>query len=301
MSRDSILLLGGGFIATALARRLAVAGRSVEMICRSPIHVPNISVQIGDLSDPTLVNKMAGHCGTVILLASATTPGISSRHPSKELENLTPILRLLELLQQWPNTHLIFLSSGGTIYGNPETNPVTEETSKAPLSYYGAGKVAIESFLQAFSVKGYPTTILRPSNIYGPGQTLRAGFGLIRNLLEHARNATTAEIWGDGESVRDYIYIDDVVEACIRLADLPQNSGTYNLGSGIGYSINQVLAHIESACCLRIPVNYRPTRQTDVSEIVLDSTRLKDHLSWQPQMNLTEGLRNTWDWLSHEE
>ena len=300
MSRDSILLLGGGFIATALARRLALAGRAVEMISRSPIDMPNISVHIGDLSNPELIKKLSGHCGTVIHLASATTPGVSSRHPSKELENIAPTLHLLEALQQWPSTHLIFLSSGGTTYGNPDTNPVTEDIRTAPLSYYGAGKVAIESFLKAFSVTGHPTTILRPSNVYGPGQAQRSGFGLIRNLLEHARNATTAEIWGDGESVRDYIYIDDVVEACIRFVDLPQDSDTYNLGSGMGYSVNQVLAHIESVCELRISVNYRPTRQADVREIVLDSTRLKKRLGWQPQADLMDGVRHTWNWLVHE-
>lgn len=300
MSRDSILLLGGGFIGTALAQRLALAGRHVEMISHKPLQIPNVSINIGDLSDPTLIAKMAAHCGTVIHLASATTPGVSSRHPSKELENLAPTLHLLEAMQQWPSTHLIFLSSGGTIYGNPDVNPVTELNRAAPLSYYGAGKVALESFLHAFSVAGHTATILRPSNIYGPGQPLRAGFGLIRNLLEHARNGTTAEIWGDGESVRDYLYIDDLVDACIRFTDLPQDSDTYNIGSGTGYSINQVLAQIESACNLRIQVNYRPTRQADVREIVLDISHLESRLNWRPQTDLIEGLRRTWKWLSNE-
>lgn len=300
MSRDSILLLGGGFIGTALAQRLALAGRHVEMISHKSLQIPNVLMHIGDLGDPTLIAKMAAHCGTVIHLASATTPGASSRHPSKELENLAPTLRLLEAMQQWPSTHLIFLSSGGTIYGNPDTNPVTEAARSAPLSYYGAGKVALESFLHAFSVSGHPVTVLRPSNTYGPGQTLRTGFGLIRNLLEHARKGTTADIWGDGENVRDYIYIDDVVEACIRFAGLPQDSDTYNLGSSMGYSINQIVAHIESVCGLRLRVNYRPIRQVDVREIVLSTSHLKNRLAWQPQTDLVEGLRRTWEWLSNE-
>jgi UDP-glucose 4-epimerase len=296
MSRDSILLLGGGFIGAALAQRLALAGKSVEMISRKPLHIPHVSSHISDLGNSALIEKMAAHCGTVIHLASATTPGISSRHPSKELENLAPTLRLLEAMQQWPATRLIFLSSGGTIYGNPDSNPVAETAHFAPLSYYGAGKVALESFLNAFSVAGHTTTILRPSNTYGPGQSLRTGFGLIRNLLEHARNGTTAEIWGDGESVRDYIYIDDVVEACIRFLDFPPHSGTYNLGSGIGYSVNQVLAHIEAICGSRLQVTYRPTRQVDVREIVLDITALENRLGWRPQTNLDDGLRRTWEW-----
>lgn len=297
MARDSILLLGGGFIGTALAQRLVRDGRSVEMISRSPVQLTNVGGHIGDLGDPTLIAKMAAHCGTVIHLASATTPGTSSRQPSKELENLAPTLHLLEAMQQWPSTHLIFLSSGGTIYGNPEANPVSESTRSAPLSYYGAGKVALESFIHAFSVAGHTATILRPSNIYGPGQPLRAGFGLIRNLLEHARNGTTAEIWGDGESVRDYLYIDDAVEACSRFIDLPLDSGTYNLGNGIGYTVNQVLTHIETVCGSRIQTLYRPTRQADVRAVVLDTSHLENKLGWRPQTNLAEGLRRTWDWL----
>jgi UDP-glucose 4-epimerase len=297
MSRDGILLLGGGYIGTALAHRLTLAGRTVEMISRKSIEMPNVSLHIGDLGDPALIAKMAAHCGTVIHLAAATTPGGSSRHPSKELENLVPTLHLLEAMQQWPSTHLIFLSSGGTIYGNPDTNPVTEGAHIAPLSYYGAGKVALESFIHAFLVAGHTATILRPSNIYGPAQPLRAGFGLIRNLLNHARNGTTAEIWGDGQSVRDYIYIDDAVEACIRFIGLPQDSGTYNLGRGVGYSVNQVVAQIETVCGARLQVTYRPTRQMDVREIVLDITSLENRLGWRPQINLEDGLRYTWEWL----
>lgn len=297
MSRDHILLLGGGFIGAALAQHLVSAGKQVAMISRRPLHIPNVSLHIGDLGDPVLLGTLAEHCGTVIHLASASTPGSSSRHPTKELENLMPTLRLLEVMQKWPQTHLIFLSSGGAIYGNPTSNPVTEINATEPLSYYGAGKAAIEGFLHAFSISGHPVTILRPSNTYGPGQTLRTGFGLIRNLLEHAQNGTTAEIWGDGENVRDYIYIGDVVEACVRFIDLPQDMGTYNLGSGVGYSINQIVTHIESVCSLRFQVNYRPTRKVDVQEIVLDTSRLEHRLAWKPETTLVEGLRRTWSWL----
>ena len=146
------------------------------------------------------------------------------------------------MLQAQPETHLIFFSSGGTVYGNPQQLPVSEDSPIAPLSNHGAGKAAQESFCQALRAQGHAVTILRPSNAYGPGQTMKRGFGLVRTLLEHARLGTAMEIWGDGENVRDYIYIDDIVEATLRLIDQPQDCGTYNLGSGMGYSINQVKA-----------------------------------------------------------
>ena len=111
-------------------------------------------------------------------------------------------------------------------------------------SYHGAGKVALEAF---FSVLGQRRpgglTILRPSNIYGPGQALRAGFGIIPTLLERARDGGKVTIWGDGSSVRDYLYIDDMVAAC-RLA-LVGPSGVYNIGAGVGTSLNELIEQVQ--------------------------------------------------------
>lgn len=283
MSRESVLLLGGaGFIGSALAGRLEREGVAVHMLGRH---------------DVARLEKVLPQCGTVIHLASATTPGSSASHPSLELDNLTLTLRLLELMQNQPETHLIFFSSGGTVYGNPARLPVAEDTPIAPLSNHGAGKAAQEAFCQAFRAGGHAATILRPSNAYGPGQTMRGGFGLIRTLLEHARAGTAMEIWGDGENVRDFIYIGDVVDACMRFIALPQDSGTYNLGSGIGYSINQVRHIVEQVTGIELKTSHHPTRGIDVRAIVLDISRIETRLSWKPQTSLEEGVSRTLKWL----
>ncbi len=280
-----MLLLGGnGFIGSALAGRLKEEKATVHIVGRN---------------DGELLEKALPECGTVVHLASATTPGFSARNPSLELGNLALTLRLLELLQNQPETHLIFFSSGGTVYGNPDRLPVTEDAPIAPLSNHGAGKAAQEVFCQAFRSRGHAVTILRPSNAYGPGQTLRQGFGLVRTLLEHATNDTPFKIWGDGESVRDFIYIDDIVEATTRLIKLPLDSGTYNIGSGMGYSINQVLGIVRTISGARLKTIYRPARGIDVRNVVLDSTRLKALLSWTPQIGLEDGLRRTLAWQKH--
>ncbi|MBK7357386.1 NAD-dependent epimerase/dehydratase family protein [Propionivibrio sp.] len=279
MSRDGVLLLGGtGFIGRALAARLKRDDIGAHIVGRND----------GDLLETAIPG-----CGTVIHLASATTPGSSARHPNLELGNLALTLRLLELLENQPETHLIFFSSGGTVYGNPDRLPVTEDAPIAPLSNHGAGKAAQEVFCQAFRSRGHAVTILRPSNAYGPGQTLRQGFGLVRTLLEHATNETPFQIWGDGESVRDFIYIDDIVEATARLIKLPQDSGTYNLGSGMGYSINQILDIVRTISGKTLKAVYRATRSIDVRNVVLDSTRLSTLLSWTPQVGLEDGVRRT--------
>lgn len=286
MRREGVLLLGGGgFIGGALARRLTREDVTVHIIGRD---------------DGERLEQVLPQCGTVIHLASATTPGSSATDPNLELSNLALTLRLLALLQIHPETHLIFFSSGGTIYGNPDRLPVTEDAPIAPLSNHGTGKAAQENFCQALRAKGHAVTILRPSNAYGPGQSMKTGFGLVRTLLEHARLATPMEIWGDGENVRDYIYIDDVVEATLRIVKQPQDCGTYNLGSGVGYSINQAKAVVEGVCGVALNTIYRPARDLDVRSVVLDNSRLNARLGWQAKVEFTDGVARTWEWVQHE-
>lgn len=283
MSREDVLLLGGhGFIGSALANRLKQE---------------NINTRILGRQDIGQLEHVLPQCGTVVHLASATTPGSSATHPGLEMANLALTSRLLELLQSRPDTHLIFFSSGGTVYGNPERLPVTEDSPIAPLSNYGAGKVSQEAFCLAFRARGHAVTILRPSNAYGPGQKSKTGFGLVRTMLECVRLNSPLEVWGDGENVRDFIYIDDIVEACMRLIKLPKNSGTYNLGSGVGYSINEVLGLVEMVCCKECRTVFRPGRGIDVRSVVLDNSCLSARLGWQPAIGLAEGVARTWKWL----
>lgn len=286
MRRDGVLLLGGaGFIGSALARRLQREKRTVHILGRQ---------------QETQLERVLPQCGTVVHLACSTTPGASAANPGLELGNLALTLHLLDLLKSQPQTHLIFFSSGGTVYGNPQTLPVTEDSVIAPLSNHGASKASQEAFCGALRARGHAVTILRPSNAYGPGQTVKSGFGLVRTVLEHARLGTEMEIWGDGESVRDFIHVDDVAEACARLVNLPQDSGTYNLGSGKGHSVNEVLRIAENVGGRVVKRTYRPARAVDVREIVLDISLLENCLSWTPQLALEEGIKGSWEWLLHQ-
>jgi len=281
--RDDVLLLGGaGFIGSALARRLHDEKRTVHILGRQ---------------QEAQLEQVLPQCGTVVHLACSTTPGVSAASPGLELGNLALTLRLLDSLKNQPQTHLIFFSSGGTVYGNPQSLPVTEDSAIAPLSNHGASKASQELFCGALRARGHAVTILRPSNAYGPGQTVKSGFGLVRTVLEHARLGTEMEIWGDGESVRDFIHVDDVAEACARLVSLPEDSGTYNLGSGKGHSVNEVLRIVESVGGREVKKTYRPARTVDVRNIVLDISRLETRLSWAPCIPLEEGVHGSWQWL----
>lgn len=280
MKRDGVLLLGGaGFIGSALVKRLQLENIPIYVVGRE---------NVADLA------SLLPRCSTVVHLASSTTPGSSARHPELETDNLALTLQLLALLQTQPPIHLIFFSSGGTVYGNSAIFPITEESPIGPLSYHGAGKAAQEVLCKSLSTLGHAVTVLRPSNAYGPGQTLRQGFGLIRTLLEHARQGSTLEIWGDGENVRDYIYIADVVEAALGLIRLPEDSATYNLGSGVGYSVNQVKGIVEAVCRKELRTLYKPARGIDVRSVVLDNSRLTARLGWQAGVGLKDGIARTW-------
>lgn len=297
-SRSILLLGGGGFIGQATAKRLA-SGSNVHILARQHTlpATPAIHTYTGDLSDPAILNTLLPQCGTVVHLASSTTPGSSANKPSDELDNLRPTLNLLDRLINQKGIHLIFVSSGGTVYGNPPCAPVNEDAPFAPRSYHGAGKMALEGFLQAFRAAGNAVTILRPSNVYGPGQGLRRGFGFVRTVLEHSRKGTTLEIWGDGESVRDFMYVEDVADAIAMAISNPTDNGTYNIGSGQGHTLNEVLALAKRITGVEINTLHKPAREGDVRGVVLDVSLARSALGWQPDINLEEGIRRTWEWL----
>lgn len=298
-SRNVLLLGGGGFIGQATARRLVMDAMDVHILARQHTlpSEPSIHIHAGDLSDPAILNTLLPQCGTVVHLASSTTPGSSANKPSDELDNLRPTLNLLDQLINQKGIHLIFVSSGGTVYGNPPNIPVNEDAPLAPRSYHGAGKVALEGFLQAFRAAGNAVTILRPSNAYGPGQDLRQGFGFVRTVLEHARCGSHLEIWGNGENVRDFVYVEDVADAIALAIGNPTNNGTYNVGSGQGHTLNEVLALAQRVTNVEIRTLHKPVREGDVRGVVLDVSRIRVALGWQPRINLEEGLRRTWEWL----
>lgn len=282
MNRQVLLLGGEGFIGRALASRLRSDGVPVLVIGRADVNnLPSVL--------PT--------CSTVIHLASSTTPSASSAKPHLEESNLVLTRHLVECLKVQPKTHLIYFSSGGTVYGNPARLPVVENDPLAPLSPYGLAKVAQETMCEELRAAGRAVTILRPSNAYGPGQSHRKGFGLVRNMLEHASLGTSLEIWGDGENVRDFVYIDDIVEATLRLVQLPMDRGIYNLGSGIGYSVNQVRNVVEAACGIKLKTESHPARGIDVRGVVLDISCLTKRLGWQPVVGLAQGVTRTLDWF----
>jgi UDP-glucose 4-epimerase len=280
--RKVMLIGGGGFIGSALVCRLKQVDYAVTVITRENL-----------ASVPSLL----GSHDTVVHLASCTTPGSSSAEPALEQYNIALTKWLTELLVQSPGVQLVYFSSGGTVYGNQTVLPVTEDAVLAPLSNYGTAKIEQEDLCNTLREHGTRVTVLRPSNAYGPGQSLKTGFGLVRTLLEHAYRGTPVAIWGDGTALRDYLFINDIVEAVILIAESPDIQGTFNLGSGSGHSINNMKSMVETICKVRIDATYKPSRDIDVRSIVLDTSRLRQKIAWAPKVKLEEGIHRTWQWI----
>lgn len=302
MKREGILLIGGtGFLGTAIAKALAANGRKVHLLARRAIPGLRNGVRYysGSQDESATVVELLRKCSTVVHLAATSTPAsTSASFLSEAKESLLPCARLFELMAPIPPARMLFVSSGGSIYGNPQQLPVSEQQLPSPISYHAAGKLSLETFFTTFAISaGISLAILRPSNIYGPNQPLRKGFGLIRTVLEKARVREEVAIRGDGSAVRDYLYIDDFVDACIRLIDMPDAVGPYNVGTGHGVCVSDLIRLCSEVVGFDIPVSYQAAPGTDVRGIILDSSKLASDTGWSPSWSLRNGLSETWQWL----
>lgn len=302
MNPVRVLLLGGhGYIGQAIAARLHGQGHDVHTIKRG-IELDaraDANVHGGGMENIEALRHLLPEADVVVHLASATTPGLSRTSPFLEASlNIGPTLAVIEEMQRYPAVRLVYLSSGGAMYGSQDDAGATEATPPQPQSYYGAGKLAIEGFLRCLEhLAGNPITILRPSNVYGPGQPRYHGFAVIRTMLQHVVDGTTMSFWGDGSVVRDFIHIDDMTSAIECVISDPAASGTFNVGSGIGHSLNDLRTLIERVTGKALHVNYEPSRSIDVKRIVLDSNAMRERFGWAPAIPLSEGIENTWRWL----
>ena len=175
----------------------------------------------------------------------------------------------------------MYFSSGGTVYGNrTDMTPFKETDAMAPISYYGWSKQMMEnSILYVHRTAGLKYLVVRPSNPYGHGQNIHAKQGLIAVALGKILAEEPITVWGDGSNVRDYIYIDDLCEAIAQLLEKDVCNTTLNIGSGVGTSINDIIASLKEVVSEEVKVDYLPARSVDVAHMILDTTELKKYVS----------------------
>ena len=290
----------GRQLVPALRESFSIVAISKLLSSPFPADVVNVAHPFGSSGE---YSGVLADCSAVVWLASTSTPGSSVGNPLKELdENLRPFFMLLSALQQHPQCELLYISTGGAIYGDVSGGRASEDLRLCPKSYYSAGKAAAEHFISAFCHQyGCRATILRPSNVYGQGQTCREGFGIIPAAFNALVNDSEFTIWGGGETVRDYLNIDDFTALCgnVLTRSMTATVSTFNASSGNAVSVDELLAAIERITGKALRRNYRQPRSIDVSRIVLDNSKTRAAFDWQPSVELDQGLERAWQWFQN--
>ena len=301
------LILGGaGFIGSHITDAFIDMGYSVSVFDRPNISRHNLKQCIdlidfieGDFNnDNDLVSALEG-IDVIIHLVSTTLPGPSNDNPMYDIDsNVIGTLKLLELIRKKDIKKFIFISSGGTVYGIPETLPIPESHPTNPICSYGIGKLMIEKYLILYNhLYGLNYAILRLGNPYGERQRVDALQGVITVFLGKILLGKPITVWGDGKVARDYFYIKDLKTLFPSLMQSDINAATYNIGSSKAYSINELLKIIEEVTGKGFKVDYTSNRKLDVPINCLDISRVNTELGWTPSTSISEGIFKTWNWL----
>lgn len=296
------VLGAGGFIGTNLCRALVGRVDTLRAFGRRqsfPDALRGCEWVPGDFADPTSLPPAIAGCDVVFHLVNATTPASANVDKVADLQaNVASTLHLLEACRETGVRRVVFVSSGGTIYGVPETVPTPESSPTDPITAYGISKLAIEKYLGLYGyLHGLEYRVLRVANPFGPYQTALKNQGVIAAFLRRALAGKSIEMWGDGSVTRDYVYIDDVVDALVAAAVHQGDHRIFNVGSGEGRSLNDIAAAIEMLLGRPVPVERRAGRSVDVPVSILDTGLAARDLGWQAGTPFIEGLRRTIAWM----
>jgi UDP-glucose 4-epimerase len=282
-------------------------GYSVTVFEKEKVDTANIAhvmseIQLiqGDFSNRKNVEEVIGDHEYIVHLIGTTLPQTSTEHPVYDVEsNVIPTLNLLDATKRSRVKRLVFASSGGTIYGIPKSLPISEDHPKNPVSAYGISKLMIEKYLQLYAYHhAIDVVCLRVSNPYGERQSHRTTQGAVAVFVWKALNGEPITIWGDGRVIRDFIYISDVVDMFVRSLEL-DNRGirVFNVGSGMGTSLNDLLQIIERVIGIKLVLNYTKGRKVDIPVNVLDVSRAKKVFGWKPITTMKDGIARVVDFM----
>ena len=298
----ALVLGGSGFIGSHLVDALLDIGIDVAIFSRSrgAYTNDNASFHEADFRDTSRLAEALDGIDVVIHCISTTVPATSAIDPCQDVHsNLIGTIKLLELMRKKEVSRLIYLSSGGTVYGlSHDFTPIAETAPLNPISSYGAVKVAIEHFIRIAQIEwNLSATILRPSNPYGERQGHKGVQGLIGTLFQKHSKKEPITIYGDGSTVRDYLYVKDLANLIVRTVLQPEN-GIFNCGSGVGHSVNEIIQLFEDYAGTQLIKVYKDARPFDVKGVVLDNQRALDVFGWESTTPIAVGIKNQFNYLS---
>ena len=300
----AVVIGGNGFIGSHIVDALLASRWQVAVYDHSPerYRPPSTDVEyvIGELGNRGLLAAALPAADVVFHLASTTLPQSSNESPEFDIRsNLIDSVRFLEACVESRVGKVVFVSSGGTVYGIPSSPLVREGHSTSPICSYGIIKLAIEKYLHLFKhLFGLSYAILRPSNAYGQRQNPSSSQGAVAVFLGRAARGLPIQIWGDGEIVRDFIHVSDLAAAGLAAATSSEGSHPiFNVGSGQGTSLNQLLETMENVVQKPLQVQRLPGRSFDVARIGLDIEKARTELAWTPKISMEQGILDTWNWV----
>lgn len=306
----NILILGAnGFIGQHLTNSLHNLGHTITAFDRfssfakqneQPFHdLANVTAISGDFFARNELRELLHGVDYVFHLVTATTPAVSNGDPFIDIDtNIRTSIELFELCVEMGVKKVIFPSSGGTVYGEPSVDIINELVAPQPRSPYGIGKLAIEHYLRYFKANhGLDYIVYRIANPYGPGQNIHGRQGVVPIFMSNILDNKPIKIFGDGSMVRDYLYISDLVDMIVKSFEKPNQYAEYNLGSGQGQSVNELVRAIEQCSGQKFTKEFTEAPSTFVHKSVLDTTRFLNEFGVSPGVDLNDGIRRTWDYV----
>jgi UDP-glucose 4-epimerase len=305
-----ILFIGGaGFIGSSLVKEFLKDSKYEAFVVEptfanvSRLDGLDVTIVRESLTNVEALEKILADndIQTVVHLVSTLIPGSGYDDFNREFQNMIfPSIRLMEFCAK-KNIKFVYFSSGGTIYGNRnDMKPFVETDEQKPISYYGWSKQMMENaILFKNRTERLKYLIVRPSNPYGHGQNLHGKQGLVAVAIGRMLEGKPVEVWGDGSAIRDYIYIDDLAKIFFQLVDKGVTNEAINLGSGRGYSVNDILAFLKIISKKDFQIRYVNARSVDVSNLVLDTTKMLSHVNVELTPML-EGMKKFYEESSIE-
>lgn len=296
----NVLVIGGnGFLGSNIVAELHCQGHLVSVLDIQPPRLPleGVHYSCGNVGDQDLMQDIMRGIDCIVYLKSSTTPATSMQDAAKAYrEDLPELMSTCDLCRRQGIGKIIFASSGGTVYGGRGLlRPYQETDPTHPRNHYGIAKVAAENILLMYNaLHGMENIILRIANPYGYGQSSRSGVGAITAFAEKIMNDEAIQIFGDGNIVRDYIEVSDVAKAfaVAALAVSGEELPIFNIGSGRGFSLIQIVDLLQEILAMQAKIQYLPRRDFDVAYNVLDNTKAKRLLGFEPQLSPEAGIRS---------
>ena len=294
----SLILGATGFIGSNLVRSLVAKGEFPRIFIRTTSSLSfledildRIEIVYGDFHDNAALCRATKDIDVIYHLISTTYPSSTlATSYDDAVSDFSSTVRLVENSLANGVKKIVYASSGGTIYGEPKITPIPEEHPLVPKSVYGQSKLTIENYLNFHAqLRTLDVNILRISNPFGPGQNPAKAQGIIAVALNCAYSSQVLKLYGNGEAIRDYLYIDDVSEALILAAQKP-GSSIVNISSGMGYSVRDIVEAIEEVSGRIILKEFIPARSSDVSVSILSNQRAFEIYGWTPKVSFKEGL-----------